>query len=120
LTLARDAGGTLVEGLADEAYLAHEADEGQYRLIGLREGDFGFEIVSPDDDGAIRLAELILERPSPNPRFGSMEQSWDGRPARPSQAVVSISAGIAITARRRRSIRVHPIKGQVLSGAAEG
>ncbi len=62
LTLARDAGGTLVEGLADEAYLVHEVEEGQYRLIGVRKGDFGFEILSPDDDGAVRLAELILGR----------------------------------------------------------
>jgi hypothetical protein len=62
LTLARDAGGAAVEGLGDEAYMVYEAGEGQYRLTGIRNGDFGFEILCPDDAGAIRLAELILER----------------------------------------------------------
>lgn len=40
----------------------HEDAEGQYRLTGIRNGNFGSEILRPDDVGAIKLAELILER----------------------------------------------------------
>lgn len=42
--------------------MAFEADGEQYRLVGLRSGDFGFEILAPSDEGAQRLARLILER----------------------------------------------------------
>jgi len=62
LTLARDAGGTAVKGLGDEAFLLHESGDGQYRLTVILNGDFGFGILCPDDAGTIRLAELILER----------------------------------------------------------
>ena len=44
----------------------HEDAEGQYRLTGIRNGNFGFEILCHDEPGAIKLAELILERLKPD------------------------------------------------------
>jgi hypothetical protein len=65
MTLARQAGGEAVAGLGGEAYLVCEDAEAQFRLIGNRQGDFAFEILAHDDQGATRLAEMILERLSP-------------------------------------------------------
>jgi len=62
LSLLRDAGATELDGLGSAALVAYEADSEQYRLVVLRSGDFGFEILAPDEDGAQRLARLILER----------------------------------------------------------
>ena len=62
LMLARDSGGEVVAGLGDESYLYFDEADQQYHLAGVRQGDFGFEITAPDDEGALRLAELILER----------------------------------------------------------
>ena len=62
LSLLRDAGGTEVEGLGSTAMVVYEADSEQYRLVVLRSGDFGFEILAPSEEGAQQLARLILER----------------------------------------------------------
>ena len=62
LSLLRDAGATQLDGLGSVAMVAYEADNEQYRLVGLRNGDFGFEILAPSEEGAQRLARLILER----------------------------------------------------------
>lgn len=62
LALLRDAGATQLDGLGSDALVAYEADSEQYRLVGLRSGDFGFEILAPSEQGAQRLARLILER----------------------------------------------------------
>jgi hypothetical protein len=65
LTLARDEGGEVIPGLADESLILYADDEQQFHLIGIRRGDFGFEIAAPEEQGAIRLAEAILDRLSP-------------------------------------------------------
>lgn len=65
LGLARDEGAEPVAGLADESLIRYVDDEEQFRLTGMRRDDFGFEIAAPEEQGAIRLAQLILDRLGP-------------------------------------------------------
>jgi hypothetical protein len=58
----RDPGASQLDGLGGNALAAFEADSEHYRLVRLRSGDFGFEILAPSEEGAQRLARLILER----------------------------------------------------------
>lgn len=65
LGLARDEGAEPVAGLADKSLIRYVGDEEQLRLTGLLRDDFGFEIAAPGEQGAIRLAQLILDRLEP-------------------------------------------------------
>lgn len=62
LDLARNTGGQPGAGLEADACLRLAEGEGQYHLTAVRDGDFGFELTTLDDEAAVQLAELVFER----------------------------------------------------------
>lgn len=57
-----EAKGEPVAGLGDKAVAVHETDLEQHRLLVLRNGDYGLEIIGPRQEVLVKIAQQLLSR----------------------------------------------------------